>query len=44
LPESWIEGIVVPIVKSGERRKVEDHRGVTIMSAIRYMWGYWQKE
>jgi len=26
-PENWKEGIVVPILKRGEGRKVEDHRG-----------------
>jgi len=32
-PESWKEGIVIPILKSGEGRKVENYRGITIMSA-----------
>ncbi|CAK9810685.1 Transposon TX1 uncharacterized 149 kDa protein [Anthophora plagiata] len=29
-PEDWSEGVVVPIVKKGERKKVEEHRGVTL--------------
>jgi len=29
-PEEWRKGVVVPIVKKGEREKVEDHRGITL--------------
>lgn len=32
-PERWKEGLVVPIVKKGERETVENNKGVTIMSA-----------
>lgn len=32
-PESWKEGLVMPIVKKGEGGKVEDYRGVTIMAS-----------
>lgn len=32
-----MEGIVVPIVKRGEREKVEDYRGVTVMPYIKYI-------
>lgn len=32
-PERWKEGLVVPIVKKGEGEKVEDYRGITIMSS-----------
>ncbi|CAK9799089.1 Transposon TX1 uncharacterized 149 kDa protein [Anthophora plagiata] len=29
-PEDWSEGVVVPVVKKGEGRKVEEYRGVTL--------------
>ncbi|CAK9832677.1 Retrovirus-related Pol polyprotein from type-1 retrotransposable element R2 (Fragment) [Anthophora retusa] len=29
-PEEWSEGVVVPIVKKGEGKKVEEYRGVTL--------------
>ncbi|CAD6229117.1 GSCOCG00012085001-RA-CDS, partial [Cotesia congregata] len=29
-PEDWKKGVVVPIVKKGEGRKVEEYRGVTL--------------
>ncbi|XP_067217103.1 LINE-1 retrotransposable element ORF2 protein [Linepithema humile] len=32
-PERWKEGVVVPIRKKGEGEKVEDYRGVTLMSS-----------
>lgn len=34
-PEEWRTGLIAPIVKKGEGRKVEDHRGVTLMP-VRY--------
>jgi len=33
-PESWKEGVVVPIVKKGEVEEIEEYRGVTIMAAL----------
>jgi len=33
-PESWKEGMVVPIVKKREREKVEEYRGITVMAAL----------
>jgi len=33
-PETWKEGVVVPIVKKGEGRKVDEYRGVTIMTTL----------
>jgi len=32
-PEKWKEGIISPIVKKGEGEKVEDYRGVTLMTS-----------
>lgn len=32
-PEKWKEGVIVPLVKKGEGEKVEDYRGITIMTA-----------
>lgn len=33
-PEQWKEGIIVPLVKKGNGRKVEDYRGVTLMPTL----------
>jgi len=33
-PEAWNEGIIIPIIKKGEGERVEDYRGITILSAI----------
>ncbi|XP_071572942.1 uncharacterized protein [Temnothorax nylanderi] len=33
-PENWKEGIIAPIVKKGEGKRVEEYRGVTIMSSL----------
>lgn len=33
-PEDWKEGVVVPVVKRGRGERVEEHRGITIMSTI----------
>jgi len=33
-PESWKEGVIVPIVKKGEGERVKDHRGVTLLSTL----------
>jgi len=33
-PESWKEGVVVPIVKKREGERVEDYRGVTLLSTL----------
>lgn len=33
-PEGWKEGLIVPIVKKGERDRVEEYRGVTITSTL----------
>lgn len=33
-PEKWKDGIVVPIVKKGEGRIVEEYRGITLMDSI----------
>ncbi|XP_011861973.1 PREDICTED: uncharacterized protein LOC105558726, partial [Vollenhovia emeryi] len=33
-PEEWKEGVIVPIVKKRGGKKVEDYRGVTIMTAL----------
>lgn len=30
-PENWNRGIVVPIVKKGEGRTVEEYRGITLL-------------
>lgn len=29
--EEWIEGDIVPIIKKGEEKNVEEYRGVTLM-------------
>lgn len=33
-PEEWKEGIIVPILKKGERREVRDYRGVALLPTI----------
>lgn len=33
-PESWKEGAIVPIMKKGERERVEDYKGVTLQSTL----------
>ncbi|XP_066597110.1 golgin subfamily A member 6-like protein 22 [Prorops nasuta] len=33
-PEGWETGIIVPIKKKGEGRKVEEYRGVTLMDTL----------
>lgn len=33
-PEEWKEGIIAPIVKKGEGEKIEEYRGVTLMSTL----------
>lgn len=33
-PESWRKGLIVTIVKRGERRKVADYRGITLMPSM----------
>lgn len=33
-PETWKEGWIIPIVKSGEGKKVEEYRGVTLMPTM----------
>jgi len=33
-PESWKEGMIVPIVKKGEGERVENYRGVTLLSTL----------
>jgi len=33
-PEEWKEGVIIPIVKKGEGRKVEEYRGVTLMTTL----------
>lgn len=32
--EAWKEGVIIPIVKKGEGERVEDYRGVTLMSTL----------
>jgi len=32
-PEMWKEGIIIPLVKKGEGEKVEDYRGITLMTS-----------
>jgi len=32
-PEEWKEGIIVPIVKKGEGQRVEEYRGVTLLTS-----------
>jgi len=32
-PENWKEGVVVPIVKKGDRERVKEYRGVILMSS-----------
>lgn len=43
-PDDWNTGIVVPIVKKGEGRKVEEYRRVTLLwiRPIRFMWEFWK--
>lgn len=33
-PEEWKEGVIVPIVKKGEGERVEEYRGVTLMTTV----------
>lgn len=33
-PEKWKEEVIIPIVKKGEERKVEEYRGVTLMTTF----------
>jgi hypothetical protein len=33
-PEDWKEGVIIPIVKKGEGRKVDEYRGVTLMATL----------
>lgn len=32
--EEWREGVLVPIIKKGEGKEVDDYRGVTLMSSL----------
>lgn len=32
--EEWKEGIIVSLVKKGEREGVRDYRGITLMSSL----------
>jgi len=34
MAEEWKEGVIIPIVKKGEGRKIEEYRGVTLMTAL----------
>lgn len=38
-PESWRTGVIVPILKKEEGRKVKDYRGVTLMSTLYKVYG-----
>lgn len=33
-PEQWKEGEIIPILKKAEGERVENHRGVTVMSSL----------
>lgn len=33
-PEAWKERVIILIVKKGERERVEDYRGVMLMSTL----------
>lgn len=33
-PEGWKEGMIIPIIKKGEGIKVEEYRGVTLLSTL----------
>jgi len=33
-PKGWKEGVIVPVVKKGEGGKVEEYRGVTLLSSL----------
>lgn len=33
-PQGWREGAIIPIVKKGEGKRVEDYRGVTLMPTL----------
>lgn len=33
-PEAWKEGVIISIVKKGEGERVEDYKGVTLMSTL----------
>lgn len=37
-PEGWKEGVLVPILKKGEKAKIEDYRDVTLMSTLYKMY------
>lgn len=32
VPEEWREGLIIPIYKKGEKKKVENYRGVTLLN------------
>ena len=34
IPEDWARGLVVPIPKSGDCRKIENYRGISLMSLV----------
>lgn len=33
-PEGWKEGVIVPIIKQGEGKTVEEYRGLTLMVVL----------
>lgn len=44
-PEGWKEGVLVPILKKGEKAKLEDYRDVTLMSTLYKMYmGGWRRD
>ena len=34
MPVDWARGIIVPIYKDGERKNVDNYRGITLLSAV----------
>ena len=34
IPKDWARGIVVPIFKDGERKNVDNYRGITLLSVV----------
>ena len=34
IPKDWTRGIIVPIFKDGERKNVDNYRGITLLSVV----------
>lgn len=42
-PDAWKEGVIVPIINKGKGERIEEYRGVTLMSTLYKVIQCWQE-